>query len=381
MRIARLSPQIVGKRLAKTILDSTTGRPLLTAGTALSMQHVEALLRRGYMSVYVQNELMPDLEVNEVVNEETRLRASRLMRDILAAIPASGSGAPDRTLRAAQIDMRRVQSVVHEIVDALDGHTDLCFGLSTIRCIHDELFEHSVNVCVLSVALAAALHYNRKQLLDVGVGALLHDIGKIAIRDLLEKVEPLTPDDWRRITEHPRIGFEILRTHFEISLLSAHIAFQHHERLDGSGYPRGLTGDEIHPYARICAIADYYDALTHDRPYRARLEHTEVTQTIVDKAGKELDATMVRKFLNLVAHYPTGSIVKLSTGQIAVVVAQSGRDAARPKVRVVSDDKCQLVTPYDVDLSASADLAIERILEDYPLRLLEHARQRRLVRS
>lgn len=329
------------------------------------------------MNVFIGNELVPDLNIEEAIIEETRVRAVRVLRDMVQNLSKDLADTEEETARQTPyLTFVKLQRVVDEMLESFTENDDVVFGLSTLRYAGSEVFEHSVNVCALSLALGCALHLDRRQLRELGVGAILHDLGKVMVSDLLAKDGPLMPDEWERMKQHPTTGYEILRQHFDISLFSAHVAFQHHERLDGSGYPRGLQGDQIHPYARICAIADYYDAVTHDRPYRARLEHEEVIETLADISGRHLDSDMVRKFMSIVARYPTGSIVRLNTGQIAVVIAQSKADPARPSLRVVSDRNYYLVEPYDLDLEVNPDCMIERVFEDYPLKLREHMRRR-----
>ncbi len=290
-----------------------------------------------------------------------------------------------------RLNAPRLLGVVEEMINCISSNDDVIFGLSTVRCVDGELFEHSVNVCLLSLALGCALNFNRKQLRELGLGALLHDLGKVFMVDLMRKDGPLNKEEWERMKQHPQLGYDVLRKQFDVSLLSCHVAFQHHERLDGSGYPPGLRGEDIHDYAKVCAIADYWDAVTHDRPYRPRLEHEEVLETLAGLAGAKLDARMVRKFVTIVARYPTGSIVRLRekdlhggqtrTGPVGVVIAQSRADPERPVVRVVSDADYILIEPVELDLTAHPEYEVERVLEDYPLKIQEQLRQRSTTRA
>lgn len=370
MRIAPLSSALVGKKLARTIFTAD-GRPLLTAGTVLTPAFIQSLAQRGFQSVYVENELCPDIEVNDAINEMTRVKATSLVKETM-----------EKAVLGYEISTKQVSSVVQEIIDDLHGNSDLVFTLSTIRSVDEYTFSHSVNVCVLAVIIGTALHYNKDDLHKLGVGALLHDLGKIHMPDLIRKKGPLTAEEWEVMKTHPRLGYDTLRSNFEISLLSAHVALQHHERMDGSGYPRGLKGEEIHEFGRIGAVADVYDALTSNRPYRAEIPAYEAANQLTGMAGDHLDPNLVTKLLSRIAAFPTGAIVLLSDRRLGVVVQQAPDSADRPTVRVLTDSDYQLKAPQDIDLREHPGLTITKILSDFPPRVQEQiARLKQAVRA
>ncbi len=364
MRPAEVNSNLIGKKLAKTVFTAD-GRPLLTAGVTLTPAYLDALRRRGFTVVYVQNELLPDLEVDEALNSDTRVRATRIIKESM-----------DRLAAGYEINVKAVSDAVNDILNDLTGNSDLVFSLSSLRSVDEYTFTHSVNVCAIALIAGQSLHYTRQDLHKLGVGALLHDIGKVQMGDIVRKPGKLSPEEWERMKTHPTIGYELLRTNFEISLLSAHVAFQHHERMDGSGYPRGLAGGDIHEFGRIGAVADVYDALASDRPYRKRLDPATLAAELQGMAGDHLDPEIVRKLLARMALYPTGSIVLLATRQVAVVVRQTMGDPAHPVVRVVTDSDYNLVEPFDVSLAEREDLTVHMILPDYPVRVQEQIRRR-----
>ncbi len=352
MRIAALSPHLVGKRLARTIRDAE-GKVLLAAGMALTPAYIQSLQKRGFRWVYIENELAPDIVVTETVNEETYQKALQVARSALETRTLSPGG------------LAEAKKVVKKIISELNGNSDLCCTMSVVRSVDEYTFHHSVNVCIFSLLIGSALHYSQDDLHRLGVGALLHDLGKIYMPELVRKPDSLTPGEWERMKEHPTLGFESLRRHFDLSLLSAHVAYQHHERLDGSGYPRGLKGGEIHEFGLISAVADVYDAMNADRPYRPRHDPQETAEELQRQAGKTLHPEMVKKLLERVSLYPTASIVLLSSGEVGVVVGQTD-DPARPRVRIVADADYQLVEPREVDLRENPHLAVKKLLDDYP---------------
>ncbi len=363
MRIATVSSALVGKKLAKTIFTAD-GKALLSAGVTLTPALIESLRRRGFQSVYIQNELLPDLVVDDAVNEETRIKATAIVKQTM-----------DDLAVGRRVNLSRVSKVVDSIIDDLQHNSDLVFSLSALRSVDEYTFAHSVNVCVLCGIIGTALHYSRDDLHKLGVGALLHDLGKVQMADLVRKPDRLTEAEWERMKTHAQVGFDILRANFEINLLSAHVAFQHHEHMDGSGYPRGLRGHEIHEFGRIAAVADVYDALSSDRSYRPRLDPVQVAEHLIKESGPHLDPEIVRKLLTRVALYPTGSIVVLSSRQVAVVVAQGAGDVARPRVKVVTDENYNMIEPQEIDLAERPDLVIKAVLADFPARVHEQLRR------
>lgn len=365
MRVAELTDALAGQRLARTVYGPR-GVPLLRAGTVLTPSYIAALRAQGYTHVYVVNELAPDIVIDEAVQEATRQQAIATVARVMRQVAHGEAPALDG-----------VQAVVDELVDELGraGETALC--LATLRSLDQYTFVHSVQVCILSLLAAAQLGYGRPALRELGVGALLHDVGKVRVpAHILQKPGPLTPEEMEEVKRHTVYGFEILLPRHEISARAAHVAYQHHERLDGSGYPRGLRGEQIHPYARIVAVADVYDAMVAERPYRRAHRPDQAAAWLRSQAGIQFEARAVEALLRRLALYPEGTVVRLGTGEVGVVSAQTA-DPARPVVRVLGDPEDQPLVPFEVDLAARRDLAIADVLPDVPPLLLQRHRERR----
>ncbi len=362
MRLVRLSGKIVGKKLGKTI-QTADGQVLLRAGTTLTSSYIKHLKRRGYQSIYIQDELVPDIEINDAINESTRLKATQAVAHTLQNVL---QGRPVRK------DRKRVNEVVENILSDLENNEDFVFCLSALRCADDYTFVHCVNTCVLALIIGTALHKQKSDLKTLGVGTILHDLGKLKISpSILNKPGSLTPEEFEQVKEHPRIGFDLLRKHFEINLVSAHVAFQHHERMDGTGYPRGLKGEEIHIFGRIAAVADVYDAITSDRIYRSRMDPVRAAELLKNAAGTKFDPRFIQGLLERIALFPNGSIVLLSTGEVGVVVRQDRKLSSRPVIRVVADHKYRLMSSYDLPLRNHPEITIRKILNDYPQKIKE----------
>jgi HD-GYP domain-containing protein (c-di-GMP phosphodiesterase class II) len=352
MHIVILDEHAVGRHLGRSIRDDA-GHILLRAGTRLSRTYIRALRDRGYRTVYAVNELAPDIGVDDALREETRTRATQVVRSAL-----------EKAARAEKLEISSLRKIVDEILAELRGQSDTAFSVATIRSVDEYTFVHSVNVCLYCLMLGTALAYDTGTMRKLALGALLHDIGKTNYPELVKRAGPLTAEEFAALQGHTTDGYEMLRNHDGVDLLSAHMAFQHHERLDGSGYPRGLRDEQILPFARIAAVADVYDAMTGDRPYKPAMAPHEAMAVILEQAGTKLDAYLVRQFAQRIAVYPAGTIVGLSDGRIGVVSAQTDLGPTRPCVRVLTDETQQLAPP--VEVTVGGKLSIRSALKDYP---------------
>jgi len=229
-----------------------------------------------------------------------------------------------------------------------------------VFAVDEPLFCHSLNVAIYTLALAIAMKLNKHQCFEIGMGALLHDIGKMKIpRKILDKPGKLTHEEFEEIKRHTEYGFDILRRAEDIPLLSAHCAFQHHERLNGTGYPRQLSGGEIHLYGKIMAVADVFDAMTTNRVYRQGHLPNDALEHLFAGANILYDQKVVDLFRDTISLYPVGATVRLSTGESGVVVKNNRMYPQRPVIRIFSDQADQpLRSPYELDLSKHMSVTI-----------------------
>jgi len=236
-------------------------------------------------------------------------------------------------------------------------------NLSDIRSFDEYTFCHSVNVAVISITIGMTLYYPRSKLLDLGLGVLLHDIGKTQIsKDILNKPGKLTEEEFSLIKKHTWYGFDMLRSDPEIKITSSHVALQHHERIDGSGYPRQLKGRMIHEYARISAIADVFDALIHDRCYRPKLPVHEVYKYFVEQTYSQFDNYFLDHFIQKIALYPQGTKVLLNDGRSGFVIKQNNIPTC-PVIRLFWHYGKDLPKPVEVNLINEISLSITEVLE------------------
>jgi HD-GYP domain-containing protein (c-di-GMP phosphodiesterase class II) len=224
------------------------------------------------------------------------------------------------------------------------------------------LFHHSVNVAVLAGVLGISKGYNQSQLADLGVGALLFDIGMTRLpKELCNHNGVLSEGDRKRMQQHTEDGFNLLRTQHDVSLLSAHCALQHHERYDGTGYPRGLAQNDIHEYAQIVAICDVYDALTSPRMHRKRYTPSEAIEFLFAAGNQYFSLDLIRLFCRHISIYPIATTLELNTGQVGVVSSVNPNAVQRPTVRILQEADGSLVkSPYEIDLNKDYHYVITR---------------------
>lgn len=343
-----------GMVVARAIFGSD-GRILLHSGVILSNSYIQRLGELEIDSIYIRDEIFGDLQYRDVVSDETRSYTIRMVRENFNKLGKNHN-----------LNIGAVKGTVGNIVDELLVNRNILFSLSDIRAFDDYTFAHSVNVCILSIMTGITMGYHHAQLNELGVGALLHDIGKMRVSlKVLNKPGELTRNEFSEIKQHPEFGFQILREYHDLSLLSVHVAYQHHERWDGQGYPRNLAGDKILEYARIAAVADVYDALLANRPYRPPYSINQSINILKRMSGIYLDPACVTALVANIAVYPIGTIVELNTGDTGIVVDTNREHPTRPIVKVVFNSRGQRIThEHEVDLSKLKTIMIVKTLNE-----------------
>ncbi len=334
------------------------GRLLVRNGTMLNETNIKKLALLGIGSIYIKNPLFEAIDVPELVGENTRIRLIQALQAAFAGYQKTG-----------ELDANPLRTDVKAMVEEVIGNRDAMIQTYDLRTYQDYVYAHSVNVAIIAVLIALNLDYNEAKLDDLALGALLHDVGMLAVpNEIIMKMGNLTPEEAAAVQEHAQQGFEIVRKRREISTPAAHVAFQHHERFDGTGYPRRLKGDAIHEYARIVAVADIFDALIADRPYRKGLLPHEAYEIIMTLADRYVDKSILDLFLNNVAIYPVGTVVQLSGGQTAVVAQVYPKLQARPVVKTILDPAGKLVkNGPEIDLSQQLTTFVTKVYNEREL--------------
>ena len=256
-------------------------------------------------------------------------------------------------IRAGEgLRLENVESVIDDMVDSMVRNPDALMWVARMREQDLNIYSHGISVAVNLVAFGRHLGYPKEQLAQLGTLGLLLDIGKIKLpRELLEKNQRLTADEYEEIKDHVDLGLGILHEtpniHPDILDGIAH----HHERMNGSGYPNNLMGDKISTFGRMSAIADTYAAVTKPRPYAEVVSPHQALQMLSNWSGSQFQADMVEQFIQSIGVFPVGSMVELSTGEVAVVVTHNKFKRLRPKVLVLTEaDKTVRSNPSTLDL-------------------------------
>lgn len=341
MRRVSLDKIQSGAILAKTIM-TLEGKVLLASGMELTEEYRRRLIANGITEIYVEDKISKDIHVPEVVNDDIVSEAKRKVKLMMT----------NPTIKTS-IDGFQVMQVVDKIITSILSNKDIVANLSDIRSVDDYTFSHSVNVCILSLIIGIGFGYSGDKLRELGVGAILHDIGKVMIpKEILKKPVQLSSDEFEEIKKHTVYGHELLKKTKGITMMASYITLGHHERMDGSGYPYHLKGDNIHKAARIVAVSDVYDALTTDRVYRKKLMPHEVIDYITSLGSHHFDQEVVDVFIRYIAYYPVGTGVILNTGEKGIVKKYNKKYPTRPVVRIVMDSAGKMLSKHkEVDLT------------------------------
>lgn len=354
MRRIRVDKVVEGMILAKTIY-STDGNILLNAGIVLKRSYISRFKEIGIFEIYVDDEISRDIVLNDVVSDETRFEARINIKNAMESIRYGNS-----------LDVKPIRNSVGKMIDELMEVKDTMINLQDIKSIDQYTFCHSVNVCVLSLITGISMGYDEEKLKELGIGAMLHDVGKTRIPiEILNKPGGLTDEEFEIIKKHTNIGYEILKKSNMLSTYASYIALTHHERYDGKGYPLGLKGNEVHEFARIVSVADVYDAITSDRVYKRRIKINEAVEYLIGMGDHQFDYNIVRNFIEHVTIYPPGTCVLLNTGDKAIVVDINRKYPNRPIVRILADREGQIPKePVEIDLTTNNTYIISDIIDN-----------------
>ena len=257
----------------------------------------------------------------------------------------------ERTEKAGDVDAKTAQNVVNGLAQAVAHNRNSLLALTALKNFDNYTFTHMVNVSVLTMSQARTLGVDGPLLREFGLAALMHDIGKVRVPPaIVKKPDRLTEEEFRVMKRHPVEGAEILRRTPDIPPLVPLVAFEHHLRLDGTGYP-DVSRPTLNLATMLTSVADVYDAMRSQRAYQQSFPSERVVEVLKRNDGTQFDQHLVRRFVQLLGIYPVGTAVRLDSDEIGVVLRVNAADPHRPRVRVVvSGTGEQLARPYDLDL-------------------------------
>lgn len=346
LALSQLKP---GMKLAKDIYLHD-GRLLLLAGFAIKSIYIRKLEAFNVNEIYVEEGQYTPVE--EYDEEKIYNHAAETVKNIFTM-----------ARKDEYADISIVRDTVSDILHKVIENEIIMLQLTGIRDIDNYTFLHSIDVCIYSIIIGKRLGYGNDPLMALGMGAILHDIGKCKVPfEILLKPGRLTDDEFDLMKLHTVYGYEIIKNSYRLSTKIANIAFQHHEKWNGSGYPMRTSSSAIDPLARIVALSDVYDALTSDRVYKKRTLPHIAAEYIKNNAGTLFDPFIVDLFTSSIAVYNEGTLVLLSTGELGSIVSSGKVGDARQKVSVFSNKSGPpVLKPYIVDLNERKDVEIVEI--------------------
>lgn len=335
MRTRELKP---GMKLDHTVVDRL-GRSLVTRGAPLDNYMIDGLIKLNIMSVYIQDEEAVST-TDESISPEIQKKIDSLRTEDPSKVTLSHSvkkrvseGIQFIYSNTSSSDLAdTANSITNDLLTAIQANDAIAVDISSLKTSDEYTFKHSVDVATIAMIIAKQQNLPQSQIQEIGLAGLLHDIGKTMVpAEILNKPAKLTPAEFEIMKQHSAFGYGIMKDRPEFGPAICLGVLQHHEKMNGSGYPFGHTGDKLSPYARILAVADIYDALVTERPYKAAYSQRDAVELIMSMTA-ELDLHAMKSFLESMILYPVDTIVELSNGEKAKVVKNSPHYILRPTV-------------------------------------------------
>ena len=343
------------------ILDSNIREVWIDTSKGLDIEAGQAVAEVAAEVAHMLNDAARDGGIVEQISmAEEVTRAAKIVTKAKDAV----SSMFHEARMGKALDTADAMPLVEEISNSVMRNPGAVISLARLKTKDNYTYMHSVAVCALMVALARQLGLNEQQTKQAGMAGLLHDIGKMMIpMEILNKPGKLTDDEFQTIKRHPAEGHKMLLDGKGVDDVALDVCLHHHEKVDGSGYPERLSGDQISLFARMGAICDVYDAITSNRPYKDGWDPAESLKKMAEWSKGQFDPMIFQAFIKSIGIYPIGSLVRLESGRLGVVVDQSPTSLLTPMVKVFFSTKSNLrIAPEVVGLSlkTSRDKIISR---------------------
>lgn len=358
--------------------------PLLYSqeGYVASEDEIAAIRQEGYAELFIETD--KDRQCEGAVRLFSRGEVDRALNDAQAELEAEAATNKNvplhQEMEQARVAHRKALVVAKQVLDAVavgrPFDAQACQDLSRevsasvsrnrdalvcLAWLHDAdpyLLRHSASVSVLAAAFGDFLGLSRVQVGELALAGFLHDVGKaLSPQDLLVKPGQLTPEQFHRLKFHPVESCTVISSRMSLPQHIIRGISEHHERFDGSGYPRGISGQELSFFGQILGVADVYDALTQDRPYQKAVTPGKALGTMYARRDKDFAASILERFIKCLGVYTVGSLVRLNSGECAVVCESNPNTPLRPKLAIVFDANMRPMHPVKVDMAGSGRLA------------------------
>lgn len=345
-----------GQQLASN-LTMYDNRVFLRKRVVLTAPLIHRIKTIGFQGAYIDDDISRDLVVANVISEELKNQAKQEIRSLYSSLENNSN---DNAMK----DMKKIKTVVENMVGEILNNSSMMVNIVDLRTYDDYTYSHSLNVSILSAVMGTALGLNKKNLNELALAALVHDIGKVFIdKKIVNKPGKLTFEEFEEMKKHSERGHQYLDQYNKLSANIMHGVLDHHEKYNGEGYPNGLAGENISQFGRIICVADVYDALTSDRPYRNAMMPSDAIEYILSGYNKMFDPSIVEVFIQKVAPYPVGTCVMLSNGKTGIVTKNIEGLGLRPVIRVIEQG---MPTEQIIDLKEGNDklnITIKQIVD------------------
>ena len=330
MRYVPLKDAKVGMRLAQDMYDSL-GRTLIGVNARVTEYYLEKLKTYGFDGIYIQDEFSKDIQLEPIISPQLRREGLECIRNQ---------------------DNDGWQKIAKKMVDEILGKGTISLDMTDLRSYDDYTYAHSVNVAVICCIIGIGFEMPSERLNQLVSAALLHDMGKTEISpEIINKPGRLTPEEFQEIKKHPALSYELIKQRWDLSAQVKNAVLFHHENVDGTGYPKGLKGEEQTLMTKILHVADVYDALTAKRPYKDPYSPCEASEYMMGGCGTLFDTETVLKLLECVPLYPKGTDVMLSDGRKGIIYDNSGAFNMRPLVKLYENGEI-------IDLTSGENLSV-----------------------
>lgn len=325
-----------GMRIDHPVVDRL-GQVLVARGATLNDYIIDSMVKRGIMSVYIQEITDDD---DDKPSPAAQKNIDRLRTDDRAKVYLSDS-VRERVATGIQYVynntndpalVRTTANIADTLMSAIQENDAMAIDISTLKTSDEYTFKHSVDVATISMIVAKKMGMSDNAVHEIGIAGLLHDLGKTQIPlEILNKPARLDDDEFAIMRQHPVFSYRMIQNNPDLSDEIKLAVLQHHEKINGMGYPMATSGANITPYAKVLSVADIYDALVTERPYKSAFSQREALEMIMSMT-QELDLHVMENFLHSIILYPVDTIVELSNGEKAKVVKNSPYYILRPTV-------------------------------------------------
>ncbi len=355
MRLVNIGDVEVGSIIAKPVYDSKLSL-LINKGAKLSELLIKKLIQADIRHLYIEDEISRGIELDPMISDEIKLQAFVIMKKFYESQMVK----QDQNVEAIrESSIRELKDIIDDIITEIYSKNEQKYYSTELMGAEMYHYNHAVEVMILSLLIGRKMGLDREKLLKLGMGAILADIGKARVpQDILNKKGKLEPEEFDEMKRHVDYSYAILKDLVGLSSLSRQIILLHHEKLDGSGYPNGFTGEQIPLLVRIATVCDIFSAIVADRTYNNRISVDTAIEILRGAAPTKIDQDVFMTLLQVIDIYPPGTLVELGNGQVGIVIQSNPNSPTRPILRIIEQEGQN----HEVDLMQELTLFIKKVL-------------------